>query len=175
MTERLWLRPIMAGDAAAIFDLYASSPAATKFMNFKRLTSLDASSAWVARCLMCWQNGSAYPWAVIEKSTSQFLGSIELRIDPPRADFGNIYGEKFWGRGFATEAARVVVDWAYAQPVIYRVWATCFVENIASAKVLAKSGLTFEARLENWEARPQLGSPAGPSLMFAKTMPIATS
>ena len=102
-----------------------------------------------------WQSGTAYPWAVVLRSTDQFLGVIELRIHPPKADFGYIFCEEFWGLGFATGGGQCVVDWALTQPEIFRVWATCDPDNTASARVLAKAGLKLEARLENWEARPQ--------------------
>ena len=166
-TERLSLRPLAASDAAVVFHGYASSPAATRFMNFPRHTSIEQSIAFAERCERCWESDGAYPWAIIEKTTGNFIGSFELRTNPPRADFGYILCEQHWGKGFATEAARAVVDWAFAQPEIYRVWATCFVENNASARVLEKSGLALEATLENWEARPQLGAPTGPSLLYS--------
>ncbi len=105
------------------------------------------------------------------KTTGAFLGAVELWVNPPKADFGYIFCERFWGQGFATEAVKPVVDWALAQPEIFRVWATCHPDNAGSANVLRKAGLTFEARLENWEARPQLGELAGASLAFAKTKP----
>jgi RimJ/RimL family protein N-acetyltransferase len=94
---------------------------------------------------------------------------IELRLSPPKADFGYIFGEASWGRGFATEAVCTVVAWAIAQPPIFRVWATCHPDNAASAAVLRKAGLSHEATLENWEARPQLGELAGPSHFYART------
>ena len=90
------------------------------------------------------------------------------RAAPPKADFGYVLGEPSWGRGFATEAAKAVADWTVGQPSIFRLWATCHPDNLASARVLTKAGLVREATLMNWEARPQLGEAAGPSLMFAR-------
>lgn len=153
-------------DAENIFNGYANSLAATRYMVWPRQTSL-ADGGLATRSASCWQNGPAYPWAVIQRSTDQFLGVIELRINP-KADFGYIFCEEFWGAGFATEVVQCVVDWTLAQPEIFRVWATCSPDNTASARVLAKVGLKLEARLENWEARPQLGLLAGPSLVYGK-------
>ena len=69
----------------------------------------------------------------------------------------------------ATEAASAVVAWTIAQPTIFRLWATCHPENAASAAVLRKAGLHYEATLANWESRPQLGEMAGPSHCYALT------
>jgi ribosomal-protein-alanine N-acetyltransferase len=141
-------------------------------MNFPRHTTLEQSIQFAERCVHCWEDGSAYPWAVMQRTTGEFLGCVELRVRPPQADFGYIFCEPFWGRGFASEAVQPIVDWAFEQPTIYRVWATCCPENIGSARVLSKTGLKPEATLENWEARPQLGKAAGPSLMYAKIKPV---
>lgn len=169
-TERLGLRPVTVSDAPAIFA-YASQAAPTRFMTFPRHGDLSMSLAFAERCEACWAAGAAFPWAIIENATTALAGVIELRLSPPKADFGYILGEPFWGRGMASEAARAVVDWAIAQPKIFRVWATCHPENGGSAAVLRKAGLTFEAELANWEARPQLGEAAGPSHCYALTRP----
>ncbi len=49
-----------------------------------------------------------------------------------------------------TEAVRAVIAWVFAQPGIYRVWAVCDVENLASARVLEKAGMHLEGILRRW-------------------------
>ncbi len=140
-------------------------------MTFERHRDIAESVAFAERCEECWKSGSAFPWAVTEKFSEKLTGVLELRLSPPKADFGYILGEPFWGHGFASEAASVVVAWAIAQPAIFRVWATCHPSNAASAAVLRKAGLSYEATLANWESRPQLGESAGPSDCYALTKP----
>jgi len=167
-TARLLLRPIALSDAADVFR-YASDVEATHFMNWPRHRALAESESFARRCAQCWQDGSAFPWAILLAETGEFAGAIELRIRPPKADFGYILSRSHWGRGFASEGASAVVAWALAQPAIHRVWATCSPDNVRSARVLEKSGLRLEGRLANWEARPNLGQAAGDSLVFAAT------
>jgi RimJ/RimL family protein N-acetyltransferase len=169
-TARLALRPIVVADAAAIFA-YASDPDATRFMNWPCHRALAESDAYARRCVKCWQDGSAFPWAIVRRETGDFVGAIELRLRPPKADFGYILRRAVWRQGFAGEAASAVVAWAMAQPAIYRVWATCHPDNIASARVLEKAGLRAEGRLARWEPRPNLGEAAGDSLVYAVTRP----
>jgi ribosomal-protein-alanine N-acetyltransferase len=138
-------------------------------MNFRTHESLSETEAFAARCVDCWKAGTAFPWAVVSKSTGKLLGCIELRVSPPKADFGYIFAEAAWGQGFGTEAAATVVNWAIAQPQIFRVWATCHPKNMASVRVLEKAGLLYEATLANWEARPQRDESAGPSAVYAIT------
>ena len=168
-TTRLMLRPVEEADAVRIFKTYAESVSATRFMNFPRHQHLAESEQFAKRCVDCWAAESAFPWAVFQKDDQAFIGVIELRLAPPKADFGYIYGEAFWRKGYGAEAAHAVVEWAIAQPTIFRVWATCHPDNAGSARVLLRAGLRFEGRLANWEARPQLGEVAGDSDCYVLT------
>ncbi|WP_432417380.1 GNAT family N-acetyltransferase [Brevundimonas intermedia] len=165
-TERLRLRPVKRSDAGDIYQ-YTSGVAETRFMPFQRHQDIGDSLEFAERCEACWVAGSAFPWAVTERMSERFMGVLELRLSPPKADFGYIFAEAFWGNGFATEATSAVVGWTIAQPSIMRVWATCHPGNIASAAVLRRTGLSHEATLSNWEARPQLEELAGPSACYA--------
>lgn len=167
-TPRLTLRPIALADAAGIFA-YASDVENTRFMVFPRHRELADAETYARRCVACWQDGSAFPWAIVDRATGDLIGAIELRIRPPKADFGYILRRAFWRQGLMSEAAGAVVAWAIAQPSIHRVWATCAPDNVASARVLEKAGLGREARLACWEPRPNLGQPAGDSLVYALT------
>lgn len=171
LTERLRLRTVRRTDAEAIFRTYAGLPGPTRFMTFETHRDVADSLAFAQRCEACWASGAAFPWAVTDQASGTLMGVIELRLAPPKADFGYIFGEAFWGRGFASETARAVVAWAIAQRGIFRVWATCHPGNAASAGVLRKAGLSLEARLANWETRPQLGEVAGPSDVYALIKP----
>ena len=166
-TERLILRPARLSDAAAIFA-YASDPEVTHFLNFPRHGALAESEAFARRCIECWRDGTAYYWAITERGDPMLLGGIEVRLNPPRADFGYVLDRRVWRRGYATEAASALVAWSMAQTQIFRVWATCHPHNAKSIRVLEKSGLSVEGRLENWEARPNLGEAAGASLVYAR-------
>jgi RimJ/RimL family protein N-acetyltransferase len=60
----------------------------------------------------------------------------------------------------APEAARAVLEWASTLDGVHRIWATCDVENGASARVLEKIGMAREGLLRRWAVRPNL--PATP-------------
>jgi [ribosomal protein S5]-alanine N-acetyltransferase len=172
-TARLRFRPVELADAPAIYHGYASRSAATRFMHFVQHEDPSEAEAFARRCVECWQDGSAFPSALVAKEDGRFIGTIELRIKPPKADFGYILCEDAWCRGYATEAASALVRWAQAQPRIFRIWATCHPNNRASARVLEKAGLQYEGRLKNWEPRPQLGEPAGDSLAYVLAKPVS--
>jgi ribosomal-protein-alanine N-acetyltransferase len=167
-TRDLILRPLRLADAPDVFA-YASSLRATRFMSFPRQTRLVEARDFAERCEHAWREGSAFTYAIDQRDGESCVGAAELRLSSPeQACLGYILREEFWGRGYATQAARALVDWGCAQPDVRRVWAACAVENLASANVLRKAGLALEARVEAGDARPQQGLDAGPSFVFAR-------
>jgi ribosomal-protein-alanine N-acetyltransferase len=65
------------------------------------------------------------------------------------ATMGYWLGEQFWGRGIMTEAVTAVTDFCFKIFPLRRISAEVFANNPASARVLEKSGFTFEGRLKN--------------------------
>lgn len=63
------------------------------------------------------------------------------------AELGYWLGEEYWGRGITSDAVRVVTAWGFAHLDIDRIFAQVFAWNPASARVLEKTGFTFEGRL----------------------------
>ena len=65
------------------------------------------------------------------------------------ATLGYWLSEDFWGRGITTEAVTAVIDFCFENFLLRRISAEVFANNPASARVLKKSGFTFEGRLKN--------------------------
>lgn len=76
---------------------------------------------------------------------------LELKADVFRksAEIGYWVGERFWGRGIATEAVRAVTSWGLTTLDLKRIYAGVFSWNPASMKVLEKAGYVREATLHN--------------------------
>ncbi|GMA86662.1 hypothetical protein GCM10025868_19120 [Angustibacter aerolatus] len=60
---------------------------------------------------------------------------------------GYVLAERVWGRGYATEAARAVLRWAFDTLDLHRVQAEVDTRNAASARVLQKLGFVLEGTL----------------------------
>ncbi|WP_051265558.1 GNAT family N-acetyltransferase [Nakamurella lactea] len=86
-------------------------------------------------------------WAVIEKSTGGFLGWVHFRPaegDPADdAELGYRLKKSAWGKGYATEASRAVLDRGFADFGVRRVHAETMVVNTASRRVMEKCGLSL--------------------------------
>ena len=58
-----------------------------------------------------------------------------------------LYARLFWGRGYATEAARAILAYAFRDLDLHRVYATCRPANVGSSRVLEKLGMRREGHL----------------------------
>jgi [ribosomal protein S5]-alanine N-acetyltransferase len=90
---------------------------------------------------------------------SAWFGSMDVEL-------GFVLARSYWGRGLMTEAVTAVKDWALAHSSVDRVWATCDVENFASARVLEKSGLTPRGIFHRRIVRPNIGPEPRASLLY---------
>jgi RimJ/RimL family protein N-acetyltransferase len=156
-TARLLLRRPVADDAQAMFDGYASDPEVTRFLTWPTHESVGRAHTFLRRCDAVWRDGSAYPWAITLED--RLIGMIEARRDDHRAEIGYAIARPTWGRGYATEAARAVVDWALSQTPIRRVWAYVDVVNRPSARVLEKTGMAREGTVRAWYVPTGFGVP----------------
>jgi len=155
-THRLILRAPVMQDAESIFNNYAHDNMVTRYVHWVPHDTIEMTKSFLKRCINVWKAGTAYPWVITLKETQEVVGMIELRIEEHRADLGYVIAREFWAQGYASEAAQLILDWAIAQPTIYRVWAVCDVDNHASARVLEKIGMEREGILRRWLFHPNV-------------------
>jgi RimJ/RimL family protein N-acetyltransferase len=93
---------------------------------------------------------------------------LEARILAHTVDIGYVLARKHWGAGLMPEAIRALAQVALALPSIFRVQATCDIDNRASARTLEKSGFVREARLERYIVHPNISPEPRPCLMYAR-------
>jgi RimJ/RimL family protein N-acetyltransferase len=158
-TQRLRLREPRPDDAEAIHRKYGRDPEVARYVTWRPDQSLDQLREFVATRLERWGRGEGFAWVVTVRGDDTPIGMVELR--PQRrhmAEVSYVVSRRFWNRGYATEAVGAVVRWAMAQPVIYRVWAVCDVENTASARVLEKVGMEREGILRRWIVHPNISN-----------------
>ncbi len=167
-TARLLLRPPTMEDAAAIFQQYAQDAQVAKYMTWRPHDAIQTTREFLERCLAGWEKETAFPWVITQKDGHQFLGMIELRNNAFKAELGYVLARAYWGRGFMAEAGQAVVEWALAQPDLYRVWAVCDVDNLASARVLEKIGMQREGLLRRYILHPNISAAPRDCWCYAK-------
>ena len=169
-TVRLIARKPRVIDAPEIFQAYASDPQITRFLSWKAYTALEPLSRFLADRARDWeQGGPTFTWLLCIRGDTTPIGSIGLTLDSHGAMFGYVLGKNYWRQGLTVEALRFLVDWAFTQPEIFRAWAYCDAENLASARVMEKAGMKCEGRLRRWQAFPSIGPEPRDCLMYAIT------
>jgi RimJ/RimL family protein N-acetyltransferase len=155
-TARLLARPATREAAEAIFEAYAQDAEVARYMIWRPHRDLSETFAFLDRCEAAWRDGTAYPWTLWVKETGALAGMIEARPNPPAVSLGYVLRRSLWRQGLMTEAARAVVAWALARPDVYRVWATCDIDNVASARLLEAVGMQREGVLRRWLVHPNI-------------------
>jgi len=167
-TWRLVLRPFRTDDAAPIFNRWAQDPEVWRYLRERPRMLLDHTERSVQRAIEGRRQGTAFPW-VLGLSTDELpLGFVGLVPEGHMAQLSYMLARDAWGRGYATEAARAVVEAALELPRVYRVWAMCDVDNRASARVLEKVGMEREGTLRRYAVRPNLGPEPRDAHLYAR-------
>ncbi len=149
-TTRLVLQRLRYEDAEEIFYGYASKPEATRYVSWPTHKRIKDTRDYLKFAITDWDVGVDYSFGIRLKETSQLIGTFGITNDQGKLQFGYIFSPTQWGRGYATEVCQAMMPLLKAQLNVYRISTFVDAENIASAKVLQKSGLIEEARLSKW-------------------------
>ena len=168
-TERLLLRRPRPEDARAIFEGWAQDEEVTRFLTWHPHEQIEQTQEFVQSCLRAWEGESRFPYMITLKGNGGVIGMIDPRIEGPKMGIGYGAARAHWGQGYVPEATRAVIDWAFQQPSIYRVYATTDVENVASRRVLEKVGMRCEGILRKYIIHPNLSNVPRDSYMYAIT------
>lgn len=147
-TARLYLRRFTPEDAPLLCEL-DSDPEVMRYISKGEPTPLSRIRG---RILPAWlRYYEAYEhlgfWAAHERATHAFIGWFHLRpgrLEPEEMELGYRLRRDAWGRGYATEGSRALLDSAFTRWNIDRVIATTLAANRASQRVMEKCGLHFE-------------------------------
>jgi len=167
-TERLLLRKPRAEDAALIFAAYAQDPEVTRYLTFTPHRNLKDTHEAVDRFLESWRSGKSYCWLIFRHDDGALVGAISAREDQG-INLGYLIARPYWRHGFMSEAVGAIVNWAFAQPSIFRVWAVCDVENEASAGLLERNGFHCEGMLRKWSLHPNVSDIPRDCFCYGKT------
>ena len=151
------IRPIQPSDAEAAFPL-AHDDRVTRTLIWDGPTSLKVLAEAYEKFSDQWQQGDNYHFAIETLDSSDFTGSITVRSKTPKsADFGYWLGFPYWGKGYMTEAIKLISYFTFTRLAADEVQAGVFVGNLASRRVLEKNGFRFDGVLEQQHVK--LGQP----------------
>ena len=165
--ERLILRKPRMDDAPVIFEAYAQDPEVTRYLVWRPHKHVGETEDFIKRCLDVWAQKTNFPYVLTLKGKDEPIGMLEVHTKWFKLEVGYGMARSHWGKGYMTEALRAVIDWAFRQPDIFRVQAICDVENIGSARVMEKAGMTNEGLLRRYVLHPNISDEPRDAYLYA--------
>lgn len=154
-TTRLILREVVSMDAADLFEMDAD-PEVHLFIENNPVKSMDEIRKVIDVLQQQYRENGIARWAVIDKTTNECVGWSGLKyFNQPlnnHIDFyelGYRFKKKHWGKGFATESSRAVLDYGFQQLNLESVFAITDPNNVNSRHVLAKLGFDFKETFDH--------------------------
>jgi RimJ/RimL family protein N-acetyltransferase len=150
-TDRLLLRPFEEGDLDALHAIHSDERVARWLYNDPR--TLEATQELLGRKVagtMLREEGGWLSAAVVLRETGQLVGDVSLHWVSEahrQGELGFLVHPTHHGKGYATEAARPMLAFAFETLGLHRVVGRLESRNAASARVLEKLGMRPEAHL----------------------------
>ena len=150
-TPHLTLRPIVLADAAILYRIYQSEGVLQYFPN-PAPPPLEKVQRFVASQQAHWEKYGYGNWGVLPEGGGEIIGWAGLQYLPEldETEAGFLLDRPFWGKGYATEAARASIQFGFEHFDLDHIIALVHPENIASRRVIEKCGLRFVQTLSLW-------------------------
>lgn len=140
-TDRLVLRPLTVADAPAVF-VWGGDPEVNRYMSYPLERSEADAEAWLRTVE---ESEGDLEFGFVRKSDGALIGSGGAY---PGEDGSWVVGYNFrrdcWGRGYATEALRAIIDFVHGEKGGKVFTADHAVANPASGRVMEKCGMVFD-------------------------------
>ena len=149
-TSRLILRKFEIDDAEGMFNNWASDKETCKMLSWDAYKNKEDVSLKISSWIKEYENKFRYNWIVELKETGEVIGNIlDIKCDVinETCEVGYCYGSKYWGKGYASEALRAVIEFLILEVGCRLVEAKHASENPASGRVMEKAGMKKDAIL----------------------------
>jgi len=167
--SRLLLRPPVIDDAGALFQRVAHDPQVTRYLLWTPHADVAATRRVITEKLNA--GGEERTWAIALRHSDDVIGLASCRRPAPHSvEIGYCLGRRWWGKGYMPEVLDLLMSALEADRGVYRVWATCHVDNERSARVLQRAGFALEGRLARYAVYPTLGPEPQDALLYAKAL-----
>ncbi|CDO88240.1 GNAT family acetyltransferase [Mycobacterium triplex] len=167
--SRLVLRLPTLADAGALYQRVARDRAVTKYLLWSPHPDVATTRRVIAEKLNA--SDEERTWAVELRHSGDVIGLTSCRRSAPESvEIGYCLGRKWWGKGLMSEVLDMLLTALRADRELVRVWATCSVDNIRSARLLERAGFVREARLQRHAVYPTMGSEPRDALLYGMAL-----
>lgn len=153
-SERLLLQPFAPADLETLHALW-SAPLVRKFLWDDIIIPVEAAQEVISTSQQLFEHKGFGFWNVLSTKGKKHLGFCGLRFIEDTPDIEILYGlwPENWGKGYATEAATMVLRFGFEERKLERILAGADSPNIASFRVVERLGMKFfeQTRRNNLE------------------------
>lgn len=147
-TERLILSQLKEEDLPFVTEYLQDKIFSDVTSNIPYPYTGEHAKFWMKMSRESFENNTGYTFAVRNKE-GQILGAIGLHDrDDDKAELGYWMGKPFWNKGYITEAATALIDFGFNELQINKIYATYFLDNPTSGRIMEKIGMEKEALLK---------------------------
>ena len=144
--ERVTLRRMDAADTADVIRLRSDPETLTQLFSYAPPTEAS-HRAWLARIAA---RDDRHEFVIVDRASGQVVGTIGLAdIDRThrRAEYGVLVSAEARGKGFASEATRLVLEYGFRTLGLHRVYLHVFADNEPARRLYERAGFELEGRL----------------------------
>lgn len=149
-SNRIFLRELNERDESQIVVLLADKEISSNTLSIPFPLPDGWVRKWIEGLSKNQIGGHPTSFSISLMGSNQTIGVISLLdVDNVHnhAELGFLIGKRFWGRGYATEASKLLLNHGFHTLQLHRVFAYHFSHNIASKKVLKKLGMVHEGSI----------------------------
>lgn len=145
-TERLLLRPFALSDAMEVQRLAGDRAIADTTMAIPHPYEDGMAEDWISRHQETFEQGKGITFAITRKADGILIGAISLTgiFQGHQAELGYWIGKPYWNQGFCTEAGKAVLQYAFAEIGLIRIYSCHISRNLASGRVIQKLSMKHE-------------------------------
>jgi [ribosomal protein S5]-alanine N-acetyltransferase len=166
--DRVTLRAPRLQDAEELFASVASDPEVPRYMSWMPHPTVDETRRVITEVFNV---GNERIWLIALRNSGEIVGTCGFRmVQPHSRDFGYCLGRRWWGQRLMAEVVQLLLAEMESDPKVFRISATCHVDNTRSARVLERAGLSFEGRLVRHTVFPNISAEPLDVLQFAKAV-----
>ncbi len=146
-TERLFLRPVLGDDYSDLIIIHNNAKVMRFIGNGKHNWTVEEFDTEIKNHTKDYNEGYGF-WTTVEKGSNKICGKCgiieHIKDGNIELELGYLFGEEFWGRGYATEVSLAIVEYFFCKLGKKQLVAYTFLENTNSIRVLEKNGMLKE-------------------------------
>ncbi|GAB4219299.1 MAG: GNAT family protein [Candidatus Microgenomates bacterium] len=155
--EKFLLRKPKLSDSKELFLNYASDIDVAYFTTWKPHKDENETRIFLKKIIELWNLGKEYNFIIEEKNENKPIGLFKILFKQNDiVQVGYALSKNYWGKGYMTKILKFMISFLFNKNNIAEIQAFCDIENIASQKVLIKSGMKFEKILKNYIIHPNI-------------------